>query len=248
MTEERFNAWTSLWGTLEWSGVFAPENLTLEAEGNDPTSGNADRISPSAFIEGIHSASLSTSPCLLTRLPGYPNTTYLPDTSAAQFMIDQVFAHPGQVSIYAAGSLTNIALAIRQNASFASTARELVIMGGYVDLNLLQVTSDFNQDLGSDINFIVDPEAAHIAVTADWPSITIAGNIANTMYLTNSTVQMITSAKPNLYSDLLEDYFLEFPLWDETAAMIMAYPEVVNSSIEVYMDVSFAVSFISSRA
>jgi len=38
-------------------------------------------------------------------------------------------------------------------------ARELVIMGAYVDLNMLQVTSDLGQDLGSDINFIVDPEA-----------------------------------------------------------------------------------------
>jgi len=140
MTEERFNVWTELWGTLEWNGVFAPENLTLEAMGNDPTSGDAGRISPSAFIEG------------------YPNNTYI-DASAAQFMIDEVFKYPGQVSIYAAGGLTNIALAVRMNASFASMARELVIMGAYVDLNMLQVTSDLGQDLGSDINFIVDPEA-----------------------------------------------------------------------------------------
>lgn len=69
-------------------------------------------------------------------------------------MIDQVFEYPGQVSIYAAGGLTNIALAVRMNASFASMARELVIMGAYVDLNMLQVSSDLGQDLGSDINFI----------------------------------------------------------------------------------------------
>lgn len=188
---------------------------------NDPTGGNPSRISPSAFIEG------------------YPNTTFI-DKSAPEFMIEQVFKHPGQVSIYAAGSLTNVAAAIRMNASFASMAKELVIMGGYVDLNMLQVTSDFNEDLGSDINFIVDPEAAHIAVTADWPSITIAGNVANTIYLNESTVEKITSASPNLYSDLLEDYYTGFPLWDETAAMIMAFPEIVTSSIEVWMDVSTA--------
>ena len=127
---------TNFQGTLTWDGVFAPENLTYEAQGNDPTSGDANRISPSAFIEG------------------YPNNTYITQ-SATDFMIEQVFKYPGQVSIYAAGSLTNIALAIRQNSSFAATAKELVIMGGYVDLNLLQVMSDFDQDLGSDINFIV---------------------------------------------------------------------------------------------
>ena len=154
-------------------------------------------------------------------------------------MIEQVFAHPGEVSIYAAGSLTNIAAAIRLNSSFASTARELVIMGGYVDLNLFQTTSDLNQDLGSDINFIVDPEAAHIAITADWPSITIAGNVANTQYMSDAYIETVT-ANPNLYSDLIEDYFNILPLWDETAAMIMAFPNVVNSSTEVYMDVSTA--------
>ena len=52
MTEQRFDMWTTLWGTLEWDGVFAPENLTYEAEGNDPTGGNPYRISKAAFIEG----------------------------------------------------------------------------------------------------------------------------------------------------------------------------------------------------
>jgi len=189
--------------------------------GNDPTSGDAGRISPSAFIEG------------------YPNNTYI-DTSAAQFMIDQVFEYPGQVSIYAAGALTNIALAIRMNASFASMAKELVIMGAYVDLNMLKVTSHLNQDLGSDINFIVDAHAAHIAVTADFPSITIAGNVANSQYLTADYIEMITSNSGGLYADLLNDYFYTLPLWDETAAMIMAFPNVVNESIEVYLDVSTA--------
>ena len=221
MTQARFNSWTQAWGTIDWDGVFAPENLTAESLGNDPTGGNPDRISKSAFIEG------------------YPNTSFI-DQAAAVFMVEQVHRYPGKVSIYSAGSLTNIAAAIRMNNTFARNAKELVIMGGYVDLNLLQVTSDWNQDLGSDINFIIDPEAAHIAVTADWPSITIVGNVANSRYLPNTTVQNIVSKSPNLYSDLLEDYYLGYPLWDEITAAIMAYPEVVTDSIEVYMDVSTA--------
>jgi len=72
-------------------------------------------------------------------------------------MIEQVFKYPGmlsllshalwltdyackgEVSIYSAGALTNIALAIRANSSFASTAKELVLMGGLVDMNLFRV-------------------------------------------------------------------------------------------------------------
>ncbi|KIW55426.1 hypothetical protein PV05_04170 [Exophiala xenobiotica] len=193
ITQARFDSCTQAWGTLDWDGVFAPENLTAESLGNDPTGGNPDRISKSAFVEG------------------YPNTSFI-DQAAAVFMVEQVHRN----------------------------AKELVIMGGYVDLNLLQVTSDWNQDLGSDINFIIDPEAAHIAVTADWPSITIVGNVANSLYLPNTTVQNIVSRSPNLYSDLSEDYYLGYPLWDEITAAIMAYPEVVTDSIEVYMEVSTA--------
>ena len=37
LTLERFRIWTRLWGSLVWEGVFAPENLTLQAQGNDPT-------------------------------------------------------------------------------------------------------------------------------------------------------------------------------------------------------------------
>lgn len=55
-------------------------------------------------------------------------------------MIEQVRKYPGQVSIYAAGAMTNIALAVRMDDDFAKLAKELVIMGGYVDVNMLQVS------------------------------------------------------------------------------------------------------------
>lgn len=48
-----FQTWELIHGALAWQGAFAPENLTLEALGNDPTSGNPDRISRAAFYEGF---------------------------------------------------------------------------------------------------------------------------------------------------------------------------------------------------
>jgi len=92
-----------------WEGAFAPENLTYEALGNDPTSGDPTRVSKAALYEG------------------YPNTTFA-SKDAAWFMIEQVRKYPGQVSIYSAGALTNIALAIRMDPDFAKNAKELIIM------------------------------------------------------------------------------------------------------------------------
>jgi purine nucleosidase len=49
---------------------------------------------------------------------------------AAHFLLRQVHAHPHQVTIYAAGPLTNIALAISIDPHFAELTQGIVIMGG----------------------------------------------------------------------------------------------------------------------
>lgn len=112
-------------------------------------------------------------------------------------------------------------------------------MGGYVDLNLYQLQSPQAEDIGSDINFLVDPEAAHIAVTAPFPSITIAGNVANQQYLSQSMLDRITS-HDNAYAQLMAGYDIDLPLWDETAAAIMAFPDLVQREVKAYMDVNTA--------
>ncbi|KAF4539040.1 hypothetical protein BFW01_g8165 [Lasiodiplodia theobromae] len=219
-TPERYQAWKAVHGALPWEGAFAAENLTAEALGSDPTSGNPKRISRAAFTEG------------------FPNATFATDTNAAYFMVQQVRKYPGQVSIYSGGALTNVALAVRMDPEFASLAKELVIMGGYVDVNLLQVTGSVLQaDLSSDINLMIDPEAAKIALTADFPNITIGGNVANQVMSTQDFLDEVYEVK-NPYSELMHKYYgTEFPFWDETAAAIMLDPSIVTNSTQFYLDV-----------
>lgn len=130
-------------------------NATAEAMGADPSSGDPNRIIRGAFFEG------------------YPNSTVDKSTNAANFMVQSVRKYPGQVSIYSAGSLTNIALAVRMDSEFASLAKELIVMGGYVDTMFFEASGDYLQsDINSDINLMIDPEAAKIALTADFPKVT----------------------------------------------------------------------------
>jgi inosine-uridine nucleoside N-ribohydrolase len=58
-------------------------------------------------------------------------------------MVKMVRKYPGEVSIYAAGAMTNVALAVRMDPTFASNAKELVIMGGYI----VSVSSQKNSGL-----------------------------------------------------------------------------------------------------
>jgi hypothetical protein len=108
------------------------------------------------------------------------------DDMAAAFLIRQVHAHLHAVTVIAAGPLTNIALAIGLDPTFASDAKVFVFMGALIDTNMMAVTS--NADYDSDFNLLFDPEAAHIALTAPWPKIiAIAiGNASNGVMMTRA--------------------------------------------------------------
>lgn len=128
-------------------------------------------------------------------------------------MVEQVRKYPGEISIYSGGALTNVALAVRMDPDFAKNCKELIIMGGYIDVNLYQVTGTVNQaDINSDINLMIDPESSKIALTADFPNITIAGNVANQVIVTQDYLDEIYEVK-NPYSELMYNHYgTLFPL------------------------------------
>jgi inosine-uridine nucleoside N-ribohydrolase len=219
-TPALFQSWEDVHGVLAWEGAFAPENLTNEALGLDPTSGDPNRVSKSAFYEG------------------YPNITFASEISAAEFLVQQVRKYPGEISIWSGGALTNVALAARMDANFAKNAKELIIMGGYIDLNLLQTTGTvLLADLQSDINLMIDPEGSKIALTAPFPNISICGNVANQVMTTQAFLDDLVTVK-NPYTELYSTYAdTDFPFWDETAMAVLIDPSIVKNSTKFYLDV-----------
>ncbi|KAF7594073.1 hypothetical protein BBP40_010210 [Aspergillus hancockii] len=105
-TAERFQAWETVHSKLPGEGAFALENATTEALGNDPTSGDPNRIVKSAFLEG------------------FPTTKINYSSSAANFMVEMVRTYPQQVSIYPAGALTNVALAVQMILNLPAWLRD----------------------------------------------------------------------------------------------------------------------------
>ncbi|EXB88735.1 hypothetical protein L484_015425 [Morus notabilis] len=81
------------------------------------------------------------------------------EKSAAEFLVDKVSEYPGEVSILALGPLTNIALAIKRDSSFAKKLKRLVILGGaFFALG--------NVNPAAEANIYGDPEAADIVFTS----------------------------------------------------------------------------------
>ena len=69
-------------------------------------------------------------PDQLGEMPEGKPTTKPSDEDAAHFLIRMVHKFPHDITIYAAGPMTNIALAISIDPDFAGLAKELVFMGG----------------------------------------------------------------------------------------------------------------------
>jgi purine nucleosidase len=96
------------------------------------------------------------------------NPTNKPSTeNVAHFMSRMVHQYPHQVTIYAAGPMTNIASAILFDPEFASLAQELVIMGG--SINPHTDNPEYLDSPRREFNLWFDPEAASITLRAPWP-------------------------------------------------------------------------------
>jgi inosine-uridine nucleoside N-ribohydrolase len=87
--------------------------------------------------------------------------------SAAEFIIDRVMAHPGEVTLIPVGPLTNIALALRLEPRIADNVREVVIMGG-------NAFCHGNASPAAEANILNDAEAADVVFGAPW-QVTMVG-------------------------------------------------------------------------
>ncbi|KAG6427513.1 hypothetical protein SASPL_111759 [Salvia splendens] len=100
------------------------------------------------------------------------------DKSAPEFLVDKVSEFPGEVSILALGPLTNIALAIKRDSSFASKIKRLVILGGaFFALG--------NVNPAAEANIYGDPEAADVVFTSGANIDVVGINITTQVKLTD---------------------------------------------------------------
>lgn len=90
-----------------------------------------------------------------------------PQSEAAEFLARQVAAHPGEVSLLATGSLTNLKQAAAVDPGFFGNVRELALMGGITRSLVI------NGRIMNELNFSCDAAAACAALGASCP-VTVA--------------------------------------------------------------------------
>lgn len=196
-------------------------------------------------------------------IPANASYTYNDTVGAVQWIMDTVKNSEDDVTIVSAGTMTNLALALTQWPEMAEKVK-LVIMGGYVDGQIAQVTGgDFVNDMYSDFNLMFDPEGAQAALSAPWKELVIVGNISSEIFPTQNLYNELIAVSGGLDTikkDKRLGYVKEtvgngtlptdllLPWWDEVASAIAAYPELVTDSYEAYVsvDTSFASPFYGS--
>jgi purine nucleosidase len=202
----------------------------LKLTGSYPWLGAWGDLANKTSIEPYH------APFVVTKmLEGEPTTKPLAE-DAAHFLIRQVHAHPHQVTIYAAGPLTNVALAIAIDPDFAGLTQGIVIMGG--SLSPLTDDPEFATNPRHEFNFWFDPEAAHITLNAKWPRVDLTDvDISlKTMFAKEMVAEIAKSKTPA--AQYIAQYSLEYYyLWDELAAAAWIDPKIITKQREMYVDV-----------
>jgi purine nucleosidase len=178
-------------------------------------------------------------PDQLGALPeGEPSTKPL-DEDAAHFLVHMVHKFPGEVTIYAGGPMTNVALAISLDPEFALLAKELVFMGG--SLNPQTADPEFINTPRHEFNIWFDPEAAHIVLRAPWKKIVCT--TVDISVKTRMTAELINRIKGGdspaaryigKYARLYGDYNY---LWDELAAAAWLDPSLITKKETRFLDV-----------
>ena len=161
---------------------------------------------------------------------------------AARFIIKAVRENPGQVTIYAGGPLTNLALAIAMAPDIVPLVPEVVIMGTGFHV----FTSAFN--------IFFDPESARKVLRAAWPKCTIVTvDIAEEIHEGDEIapgrrmIEEIASRAQSPISDLFQLHAVEplrrnpnmhfFRMADEMIAAQIIDSGVFTKSEPMYVDI-----------
>jgi len=187
----------------------------------------------------------------LTRAPYHADPAFIPVSpagaprieaateSAAAFLVRSVRQFPGEITIIAAGPLTNLAMASRLDPQFTSLARELVFMGG--SFNPVAADNAFAAEYANvprrEFNFRWDPEAASMVLHEPWKKITQVpvDPTTRTFFKTEFFERIARGRAP--FAAYLKQFGQSYPMWDELAVAVWLDPSIVTRSKTLLVDV-----------
>lgn len=217
-TPQRTKRWEALYGKLYYKGAWS------EVHNNDGT---------------VQFIPRHADPYLVPPLPEGEPKIKASTEIAANFLVREVHALPGQVTIIAAGPLTDLALAARLDTHFSRLARELVFMGG--SFNPTPSHNAFAAEYANaprrEFNMRFDPEAASIVLHEPWRKITeVPIDPTTSTFFTPQLIQAVGHGKAP-FASYIARFGQSYPMWDELTVAVWLDPSLVTKSATLLVDV-----------
>jgi len=223
-TQQETRLSSALDGKVEWLGAWGQSLSVMQIPGATPGPPVKSNAHGPDEIPLMHEGMPAIKPI---------------DEDAAHFLIRQVRAHPHQVTIYAAGPLTNIALAISIDPEFASLTQGIVLMGG--SLSPRSDDPEFAADPRHEFNFWFDPEAAHIVLRANWPRVDATTvDVSLKAPFTQKMLDEIAKSSSPSARYIAAWSQRRYYLWDELTACAWLDPSLITREKILYMDVDLS--------
>ena len=148
---------------VAWSG-YERKSFGIGAESyagafsdKDPSKGFAYPLDAwKSYYKSTYNAEPTREPLRDTRLDLGGKYRFAPD-----WLIEQANKYPGEITIVAIGPCTNLQLAIAQDPTFASKIKQVIYMGGAIDVG-------GNSTPAAEFNWWIDPDSARTAVRTPW--------------------------------------------------------------------------------
>jgi inosine-uridine nucleoside N-ribohydrolase len=212
----RMKAWEHRYGPLVWKGAWT------ESFGGQPRADyHADPFAVPALAAG--------APTLKVRAE-----------SGVDFMIRAVHAHPGQVTLWMGGALTDLALAARQDPGFAAATRELVFMGG--SFNPVAADNNFAEEYAHsprrEFNMLWDAEAASAVLHEAWPRVLQVPVDPTTRTFFSKALYAEIAKAGTPVASYVARFGEGFPMWDELTAAVWLDPSLIRRSQKMLEDVA----------
>jgi purine nucleosidase len=149
---------------------------------------------------------------------------------APGYLVERLLAEPGQITVVCTGPLTNLALALRLDPRVVSLVKDVVLMGGAVQM-------PGNTTPTAEYNIYADPEAAAIVFNQDWPLTMVGLDVTQQVVLTASEVARLsneTSAEAVLLREVTRDLLVvkgmeSMALHDPLAVGVALDPTLVQT-------------------
>ncbi|MGH8291487.1 MAG: nucleoside hydrolase [Steroidobacteraceae bacterium] len=188
-----------------------------------------------------------TRPYWVPPLPEGEPTIHAAKESAVNFMVRMVHKYPHQITIIAAGPLTDLALAAKLDPRFASLAKQLIFMGG--SFNPMPADTPFAQENDNtprrEFNMKFDPEAASIVLHQPWSRVTeVPIDATNPTLMSRKFLREVARGQAS-FDRYLGRFGQVYPLWDETAVAVWLEPSLITREkmLQVDVDTSFTANY-----